>query len=463
MKPLAPEYQQRLEAIATQLQASQELQQFLDTEEEEDYMALRNLFEDHIAKLYSDVIAKAPLQILALEKALVEAELEGLYLPRILGFSVLRGVINDDYKYLRPQEHFKDILLAICNSSNFDFIRKRIGQTIQMGFALSSDIWVTNLTNEIVNKRIRYFLQNQKLPRYRDQRERKIGYLRYKRQFRNDDFLSTTFPTNTQELKVLFPSVRQFLHHRISQKANNDSFIPNIKEFLRNDAFVNGPEFLEVLALYANFFDLNEADQKDLFEVLNKARKDMPGFTNQWLELTNELHIGALSLDGSCDKRISALLDSGIQDDLTEYYRLTDEIHSKGYLSNEVVDGVNVYYNNHQGLSINNDCLRRTIFHYFRQFIGNIDVTDYHEYFELSKIFPSYMSIFNNQQFNQDLKEISMTYIRKLLKKYTDKRGKDYQDIKKFVSATFRDLKFLKDKEIVELFKTRRKKKPATS
>ncbi len=52
-----------------------------------------------------------------------------------------------------------------------------------------------------------------------------------------------------------------------------------------------------------------------------------------------------------------------------------------------------------------------------------------------------------------------MAYVRKLLKKYTDKRGKDYQDIKKFLSRTFKDFEFLKEKEIVELFKTRRKKK----
>jgi hypothetical protein len=52
-----------------------------------------------------------------------------------------------------------------------------------------------------------------------------------------------------------------------------------------------------------------------------------------------------------------------------------------------------------------------------------------------------------------------MAYVKKLLKKFTDKRGKDYQDVKKFVSTAFIDFKFLKPKEIVELFKTRRKRK----
>jgi hypothetical protein len=52
-----------------------------------------------------------------------------------------------------------------------------------------------------------------------------------------------------------------------------------------------------------------------------------------------------------------------------------------------------------------------------------------------------------------------MIYVRKLLRFHTDKRGKDYQDIKKFVSATFIDLGFLNSKQSVELFKSKRKKK----
>ena len=68
------------------------------------------------------------------------------------------------------------------------------------------------------------------------------------------------------------------------------------------------------------------------------------------------------------------------------------------------------------------------------------------------------MGIFVNQQFNQDLKELSLQYMRLLLAYYTDKRGKDYQDIKRFVSSAFQDFGFLKEKEVVEIFKTRRKK-----
>ncbi len=91
----------------------------------------------------------------------------------------------------------------------------------------------------------------------------------------------------------------------------------------------------------------------------------------------------------------------------------------------------------------------------------NLEPEAYHDYFEINKIFVQYMSIFANQKFNQDVKEITMVYVRKLLKLYTDKRGKDYQDIKKWVSMTFLELSFMKDKEIAELFKSKRKKRTA--
>lgn len=92
----------------------------------------------------------------------------------------------------------------------------------------------------------------------------------------------------------------------------------------------------------------------------------------------------------------------------------------------------------------------------------HVGVGNYHDYFEINKTFVAYMSIFSNQEFNQSVKEISFNYVKKLRKVYTDKRGKDYQDIKKFVKSTFLDLGFLKEKQIVEFFKTKRKVAPSS-
>jgi hypothetical protein len=107
--------------------------------------------------------------------------------------------------------------------------------------------------------------------------------------------------------------------------------------------------------------------------------------------------------------------------------------------------------------------MRNVIFRKFEEFMNSLDTADFLDYFELNKTFIVYMNIFSNEKFNQGVKGISMKYVRRLLKTYTVKRSKDYQDIKKFVTSTFSDLGFLNAKEIKELFKTKRKKATATT
>jgi hypothetical protein len=93
--------------------------------------------------------------------------------------------------------------------------------------------------------------------------------------------------------------------------------------------------------------------------------------------------------------------------------------------------------------------------------MGGLTEREYTDYFEITKIFGVYMKIFGNQQFNQDVEKLSMKYVGKLLQVFTDKRAKDYQDVKKFVSTQFVDFGFLQEKEVVEMFKTRRKRRKA--
>ena len=459
MKELDKKYQKHLDEIAKAIQASDELKNYLEEEEEEFYQALRDNNEPAILKIYEEVAVSAPLQLLAFENEIMDDKFEGLFLPRILGFSVLRGVINDNYKYIRPQAHFQEILLAICHSSNYDYIRKRIGQTIQMGFALSSDIWVTNLINKVTNKKIRYFLQSQHLSKYRDPRDRATGLFRYNNQFRKDHYHSTEFPTNLSELKILFPSVRQFLYQRIQASMNNSSFVEEMKAFLDNKDFQKTPEYIELLGLYSQFFELSKPDLAHLMTTFNEIRSNDPNFEEKWFQFLISIKSTKLKIDAKADERISLILDKKKDDKLTKYYNLLDVVHGKGYINDEAVEAVNVFYGQYEGLSDINQCVRQTIMNYFSTFMTNVDTQDYPEYFELSKIFPTYMDIFSNQQFNYELKELCLRYVKKLLKKYTDKRGKDYQDIKKFVITNFLDLGFMKEKELVELFKTRRKKK----
>lgn len=460
MQELEKQYISQLEELATDIQESEELALYLEEEEEEQYMALKERFEPRIAALYEEVAADEPLQLITLETVLLEPEFEGLYLPKILGYSVLRGEIDENYHYTRPQDHFRDVLLAICNSANFDILRKRIGQSIQMGFAMSSDIWVTNLINSIDNKRVRYFLQSQKLERYRRPEERQAGLERYRRQFINDNYQSAEFPETLSDLKVLYSSLKHFLIYRVSRKFNNNSLIAPLKALVENESFKGNPEYLEIIVLYAAFFDLDSKAHKHLAKHLNEVRKSMPEFEEKYLDYLLELHNDpTVDMNPQADQRISALLDKSIDDGLTRYYNLMDEVHAKGYISEEARQAIQAFCSSYEGLSTINECVRRSIFRYFASLINNLEPEDYAELFEISKLFPSYMAIFANQQFNQGLKELSLHYVEKLLKRYTDKRGKDYQDIKKFVSTAFQDFGFLKEKEIVEMFKTRRKRR----
>lgn len=460
MLPLEEQYVEVLEAIAADIQESDELAYYLQEEDEVYYEQLKDRFEPQIEELYDQVAAENPLQLISLDKILMSEHFEGLFLQRILGYSVLRGEINSQFKYTRPQDHFKDVLMAICNSPNFEILKKRIGQSIQVGFALSSDIWITNLISIVENKRIRYFLQSQKLDKYYSPEGRQQGLQIYKKQFVNFNYMTADFPKTLGELKVLWSSLKEFLVYREEKGLNNKSLMPFLKDFVGNEEFQGHDEHLQILGIYANFFELEGEDQKHLVKHFNATRKKHPEFASHWLAFILEMHESKrVDLDAAADARISGILDKSVKDELTEYYELMDAVHGIGYTQEAAMEAVKSFYNRHEGTSLINECVRMVIYHYLARFINNLEVSDYHELFELAKVYTVYINIFANQQFNQDVKELSMRYVRRCLRTYTDKRGRDYQDIKKFVSTTFVDLNFLKEKEVVEMFKTRRKKK----
>jgi hypothetical protein len=464
MYDLLPEYIEKLELIAGNIQESNELQLYLEEEEETYYNQLKELYEPHINLVYEEVAANYPLQLIQLETILLNPLFEGLYLPRILGYSVLRGAINQNYKYVRPQDHFQTILETICNSANFDILKKRIGQTIQIGFALSSDIWVTNLLAKVTNKRVRNYLQGLKSDRLRVLKERQTAYARYERQFRNENFLSVTFPDTAAELTIEYTGLFRFLMYRIGHQENNASLYEPIDNFLAQEALIGTREHLQLAIIYGAFYaDMPDASRKALATHFNAARKALPEADETVLEFLLELHANPdIALDPAADLRLAALVDRKIKDQLSAYYDLVETIHNGGYTNESTQEAIRAAYLNHEGLSNFNEGVRRTIFHYFARFVDNLEEEEYPEFFEITKLFAVYMGLFDNQKFNQDLKDLSMRYVRKLLKRYTDKRGKDYQDIKKFVSATFLDFNFLTEKEIVNLFKTRRKKRKPT-
>lgn len=456
MQELLDTYLEQLEYLAGEIQESEELAQYLEEEDEEMYNSLKDLFEPRIAQLYEKVALENPLQLIALERVLLDPNFEGLFLPRVLGYSVLRGEINEEYQYVRPQDHFRDVLEAICQSANFEIIKKRTGQTVQIGFALSSDIWITNFINSFENKKIRYFLQSQKLDRYRRQADREEGYLRYKKQFLHDNYQTAEFPQNLTELPILFNPLKHFLFHRARlTQADNSSLLPEIHAFLENESFQGKKEYLEMASLVLHFF---ERDKKT-GSVVNQLRKNQDDFSQLWLSFLLEMEQNGLIILPEIDLSVSALLDHKIKDDLSDYYKVLDIVHKNGIKDPAAAEAVRVFYSRYEGLSINNTCIRQVVYRYFVRSMSELTPTAYSEFFELTRTFAEYMHIFSNQQFNQDLKVLSMAFIADCLAIYQDKRGRDYQDIKKFVSTTFLDFGFLKEKEVQELFKSKRLRK----
>jgi hypothetical protein len=459
MQDLRPEYIERMEQIAAAIQDSEEYAQFMETEEEAEYKLLQDAYEPHISRLHTEVAANDPLQLISFETILLNPVFEGLFLPKTLGYSVLRGQLNGQHKYIHPQNHFRDILIAICESSNIEFIKKRIGQTVQMGFALSSDIWITDLINSVANKRIRYYLQSNKLDRYRELKERQDGYTKYSKQFAKENFHTADFPVTFSEMKVEFPALRSFLMHRIAKNMDNSSLNEHIVAFASNPELKNTTENVEILCLAINFFNLTAAETSTIKTIFNTIRKSESNFVDTYFTFLLEAHNAQMPLGAEAEMKASTFIDKTIKDEITEYYALTDHIHTNGYATQEVMDAVKAFYDTHEGLSKVNECIRWVVYNYLHNTITGLSASAYHEFFELSKIFTSYIHIFGNQQFNLKLAGISLNYIKRLMDFYLDKRGRDYQDIKKFVASTLVDLRFIHEKEVVEMFKSRRKKK----
>lgn len=459
MLDLSEKYLAKLQPIAEDIQNSNLLTQYMETEEEVEYKALCDAFESKISKIHTEVAANDPLQLISLERIILNPYFEGLFLPKILGYSILRGQLNDQYKYIRPQDHFKEILNAILESSNFEYIKKRIGQTVQVGFALSSDIWITDLINSIPNKRLRYYLQSNKLDKFREIKERQIAYQRYANQFSKENFLTSDFPDTFAELKVEYPELQKFLMYRVGKGLDNSSLNKYIVDSVKNEAFFNTNEHIQLMCFAMNFFDLPEADAQEVAKIFNRLRIEIPEFNEKYLSYIIEMHKEHFELDGKAELQASSMVDKSINDEITEFYNIADIVHTKGYMNQEVMDEVKLFYDNHEGLSTINECIRRMIFGYLYRFITNLKEKEYPEYFNISKTFMTYMNIFGNEQFSQNIRDISMEYMKKCLVKFTDKRARDYQDVKKFIASTFVDLHFIKEKEVVEMFKTRRKRK----
>ncbi|MEE9373330.1 MAG: hypothetical protein V3V00_09785 [Saprospiraceae bacterium] len=460
MLELDKKYLTKLKDIKVGIQHSELLKAYLEEEEIDLYSPLKEKFEPQIEAVYNDIAAKHPLQLVSAEIELMDSDYEGLFLPRILGYSVMRGQLTQKVKYVKPLEHFKTVLLVICNSANFDIVHLRSGKTIEIGFALSSDIWITNLLNDIPNKKVRQYLNGLKLMKYRDEKVRLRSYRAYKKQFANFNYLTSFQPQNCSDLTLNGASIIEFLIFRSKSNYDNKSLAPFISDILSAD-LTECDGYSKLLMVVGMYFDLNDDNKKIFKEQWDKV-KQTPDFEAKVFKVLNALQETDHELGSSAVDRLHAVLGGVEKDEFINFLELMVGIESEGYINDNATEKIRAYYNNHKGLSLQNDATRMYIFNKFKIFIDKLATSDFQEYFEFNPVFINYMKIFSNEKFNQDLKAVLLKYVRTLLRTNTDKRSKDYQDIKKFVQPSFVDMGFMNEKSVKELFKTKRKPRSST-
>ncbi len=458
MQELFSAYQERADQIANAIQQSEALATFLDTEEETDYKAIVQAYEPYMHQLYEQVAAEHPLQLTALELAFLDPSFEGLYMPKLLGYSVLRGRVNEHLKYVRPQEQFRQVILAMAKSANFEYIAGRTGQGVQVGFALSSDIWITNLINEMQSKRAKNYFLTQKQDKFRDLDERLRAHKIYAKQFVNFNFATAKFPADRTEFLIEFADLRDFLIYRVTHDLDNSSIVTPLLALINDQNYFDQEGYNDIVLIASVFMRFNDKDGMQVAARLNTQRK-AEDFDEQFFQFILALLDRGLGFNQDLHGRLHPAVDRSIDDEFLQYMDVLQELYTKGYLHQDTLDAVNKFQTRHEGLSLPNQAIRQLFLYSFDKGIQALGVDQYAEYFEWTKTFTSYMSLFDNQKFNQSIKETSLVYIKKLLKHYTDKRGRDYQDIKKFVKAYFLDMGFMTEKQLVELFKTKRKKK----
>lgn len=88
----------------------------------------------------------------------------------------------------------------------------------------------------------------------------------------------------------------------------------------------------------------------------------------------------------------------------------------------DALDATNGFYSQYEGMSINNEVLRLAILQQFKQVVEHLTEPEHQSFYEITRTFASYMNIFDNSAFNQDVESMCMEYIQKLMTFYPDKQ-----------------------------------------
>ena len=107
MIELDKKYLDTLKSIIDEIQSSDILANYLEEEDDDLYTELKDAFEPKIEELHGEVALNDPLQLVSFERELLDAGLEGLFLPGLILLQKSRSHYRSG-RILEPNDLFLD-------------------------------------------------------------------------------------------------------------------------------------------------------------------------------------------------------------------------------------------------------------------------------------------------------------------------------------------------------------------
>ena len=440
-----------LDEIKDAIQNSEQLQNYLESEEQDDFDILRAAVEPAIHELYVQVSTELPTQLIAFEKYLLDEGFEGIYVGKILNYAVLRASLNDDYKFNVFQDHIQEIILTIANSVNFEVLKKYTKQGLQASFAFGTDVWVTNLLSEVTGKKVSEYLLSLK-PQKKDYfAQRKSLSVSMKRQFNELSVYSFGAPKDLPTFVQYSKDITFNLKTKLEKGENADIFAPIVTEILANPAFELDNAYVSLLTIAALSIQF-EDDQVELIQKLSTKVLAKPSA----VDLFYHSLVTVLENKKLLNPTAVANLNQVFSGDTNEYAAIINTIHKifeQGFEDEEILTVTVDHLKSFGDLDIQGEIIRDAVRYDFNNKVKALPSTKYVAFFDLFKIIEKYIVAFDNQKFTNDVKNITLYQVSEYIRLLTNRRSQEYQEVKNFLSSTLVNLGFLAEKEVKEMLK----------
>ncbi len=452
---LQKEYLEKLNAIKTHLQDSEEYQTYLDEEDEESYNTLRAKIEPYLNALYLEVSKNQPMQILTLEEAMMDHQLEGLYLDKLMSYSILRAKLTPDTRFDRSQDILEKMILFMTESSSFDLIENSMRLPVRMTFALSSNIWSNKVIEQISSKRAKEYLRRQLKEAKRDDHARVVQYKGLKKRYAEVPYQTAEVPAvENLNWKVEYDDFRRFLVRRVEADVDNSTLVPSIYEFLNNEKLKGADEQIELFILYSHFFELEDEDFENMEKILAEFQDKGEDFQNRYFELLSKL-IDEVDLDIEKTAIVSDLINKEKDDFLSNFYTLVASYSNRDHIDVELAEEIERYSHKYRELSPPIACFKKLLLYFIDQDIAKYLNEDYTQLFENVYIYDKLAESFLEKSYREEIGSVLDAHLNTLMFYFKAKTA-EFKAIKKLVSGTPVEFGFITMKEVRARYRAHR-------